>query len=573
VIAKRAARRNDSRSSFQALAAYLLDAGHGGAKVAFSQVTNCLADDPGLAVKEIEATQALNRRTKNDKTYHLVVSFRAGERPTEAQLRDIEREVCEAIGFGDHQRLSALHTDTDNLHLHIAINKVHPRTRNCIEPYYDKYKLGDICRVLELRYGLERDPHIGQHVLDASERRAAGRPGDMERHAGVESFRSWVKGAPAAALAEVLDRPEATWHDLHRALARFDLTLRPRGAGLVIGHRTLRLRSGQAQRLFVKASDVARALGRAALEQRLGPFEAPDPETTATAPETSYHPRPLHRHAYRERLYQAYRRERDEWLTLKRRRLEDLTRKREARVKEIQVRYTARRLEVLRDGMLGKRIKHDLYAKLKTQRLAEQKALRAEFARRRAAIHAEHPVMAWQTWFMARAARGDAAALAVLRTRRTPVIKGVGSEILQGTPPFDTSGNDPEVSKGGAQVFSGLRHRVHANGDVTYELANGERFRDEGPRLRLAGAEASAVEAALRIAQAKFGPCLEVQGSEAFRRQVLEVVVSRGLPVRFSDAALEEARQAHLGASRTSGIDASIPQQDRGGRTRTGIER
>ena len=190
MIAKRAARRNDSRSSFAALAAYLLDADHCGAKVAFSRVTNCLAEDPGLAVKEIEATQALNRRTKNDKTYHLVVSFRAGERPTEAQLQDIEREVCEAIGLGEHQRLSALHTDTDNLHLHIAINKVHPRTRNCIEPYYDKYKLGDICRVLELRHGLERDPHVGQHVLDASAHRAVGRSADMERHAGVESFRS-----------------------------------------------------------------------------------------------------------------------------------------------------------------------------------------------------------------------------------------------------------------------------------------------------------------------------------------------------------------------------------------------
>jgi hypothetical protein len=558
VIAKRAARRKDSRSSFQALAAYLLDANHGGTKAAFSQVTNCLAEDPALAVKEIEATQALNRRTKADKTYHLVVSFRAGERPSEAQLRDIEHEVCVALGFNEHQRLSVVHTDTDNLHLHIAINKVHPRTLNCVEPFRDFYKLDDVCRALEVKHGLKHDNRIG---LSAG--RMSGRPADMERHAGVESFHAWVKGAPAAALAEVLGRPEATWQDLHRALARFDLALQPRGAGLVIGHRTLRLRSGQAQRLFVKASDVSRVLARAALEQRLGPFDAPGPEAIATSPETSYHPRPLHRHADRERLYQAYRRERDEVIGRKRARLEAVARERAERLDALRACYAARRLEVLRDGLLGKRLKRDLYAKLKAQRLAELKALRADMARKRAAIHAEHPVMAWQAWLMARAARGDETALAVLRTRRTPVIKGVGSEILQGTPANDA----------GAQVFFGLRHRVHANGDVTYELANGERFRDEGLRLRLAGTEASAVEAALRIARAKFGPCLDVEGSEAFRRQVLEVVVSRGLPVRFSDAALEEARQAHSSSPQASGVHASIPQQDRRGRLRDGIER
>jgi hypothetical protein len=102
VIAKRVPRRRDSRASFKALAAYLLDEAHGGAKAALVRVTHCLTEDPSLAVKEIEATQALNRRTKNDKTYHLVVSFRAGERPSEAQLRDIEREVCAAIGLGEH---------------------------------------------------------------------------------------------------------------------------------------------------------------------------------------------------------------------------------------------------------------------------------------------------------------------------------------------------------------------------------------------------------------------------------------------------------------------------------------
>ena len=44
------------------LSTYILDDGNGGEKVAWSRVTNCQSDDPGWAVKEIVATQALNPR-------------------------------------------------------------------------------------------------------------------------------------------------------------------------------------------------------------------------------------------------------------------------------------------------------------------------------------------------------------------------------------------------------------------------------------------------------------------------------------------------------------------------------
>ena len=70
--------------------------------------------------------KALNVRAKGDKTYHLVVSFPPGEHPTADQLRDIEDELCAAIGLADHQRISAVHTDTDHLHIHVAISKIHP---------------------------------------------------------------------------------------------------------------------------------------------------------------------------------------------------------------------------------------------------------------------------------------------------------------------------------------------------------------------------------------------------------------------------------------------------------------
>ena len=69
-------------ASWTRLGAYILDTGHAGEKVAWARATNCGSDDPGWAVKDILATQAQNTRSKSDKSYHLVVSFPEGERPT-----------------------------------------------------------------------------------------------------------------------------------------------------------------------------------------------------------------------------------------------------------------------------------------------------------------------------------------------------------------------------------------------------------------------------------------------------------------------------------------------------------
>lgn len=69
---------------------------------------------------QIRNTQACNSRAGN-KTLHLVVSFPAGERPNDRQLHQIEDALCAALGMAEHQRLSALHVNTDHAHLHVAL--------------------------------------------------------------------------------------------------------------------------------------------------------------------------------------------------------------------------------------------------------------------------------------------------------------------------------------------------------------------------------------------------------------------------------------------------------------------
>ena len=255
--------RSNDPASWGRLNAYILDAEHEGEKVAWARVTNCVSTDPGWAVKEIAATQGRNTRSRRDKSYHLVVSFPEGERPTREQMENIEDRLCEAIGLDEHQRVSAVHQNTDNWHLHIALSSVHPTTFRNVAPFQDHFRLQEACAELELKHGLAVDNHTTKRDLAAS--RGNGRAADVEARQGSQSFLAWVRQEAAPALLVARDA-ERGWQELHQAAAAHGLTLKLRGAGLVVGH-------AQDRQLHVKASDVDRGLSLKALTDALGSFE------------------------------------------------------------------------------------------------------------------------------------------------------------------------------------------------------------------------------------------------------------------------------------------------------------
>ncbi|HWU44388.1 MAG TPA: TraI/MobA(P) family conjugative relaxase, partial [Bdellovibrio sp.] len=260
VISKRIDRKNNT-SDFERLGCYILEAktqqdailwtqatdyspNHSNHKVLSYRITHCEAEIPAMAIAEILLTQAQNTRSKADKTYHLVASFPDGESPTLAQLEDIEDEFCKALGFSGHQRLSAVHQDTDNLHLHIAINKVHPQNFKVIEPYRDFYILSQTCRLLEQRHGLQVDNGMDQKGNKQQS------PRNLNPDA-QQSFLRWIQENLRESLIEVLSQAQG-WNDLHEDLGPYGLTIKPRGAGLVIA-----LTDGS---LSVKASNVLKDL-------------------------------------------------------------------------------------------------------------------------------------------------------------------------------------------------------------------------------------------------------------------------------------------------------------------------
>ena len=208
MIAKHVPMRSVGKSDFAGLVRYITDAQSKDHRLGHVQVTNCDAYSVRDTITEVLATQYANTRAESDKTYHLIVSFRAGEQPDAATLQAIERRICDGLGYGEHQRVSTVHHDTDNLHLHIAINKIHPTRYTIHDPYRDHKTLGELCEKLEGEYGLQRDNHQTQ------KRGAENRADDMERHAGIESLLGWIR-------RECLEQIQGaqSWAELHQALS------------------------------------------------------------------------------------------------------------------------------------------------------------------------------------------------------------------------------------------------------------------------------------------------------------------------------------------------------------------
>lgn len=241
MIAKEVAARKGP-GSFSGLVTYLLAARGKDERVGHVQATNCFGADAESAVLEVLNTQGYNQRAR-DKSYHLILSFREAEISPEV-LHAIEDRACDALGFGGHQRLSVVHHDTDHLHVHVAINRVHPTRHTVHCPSFSKLALDKACAQLEADYGLVADRHRingREHVVGAA-----------------EALRDRLR-----VIAPELDTARS-WSELHETARSHGVELKLRGAGLVFV---------EAEGATVRASSLSRRLSKATLERRLGPFE------------------------------------------------------------------------------------------------------------------------------------------------------------------------------------------------------------------------------------------------------------------------------------------------------------
>lgn len=299
MIAKRIDRKPEVRDDYGQLGRYIAAAKEKGEKLDKFWIVKCDAGtdlaDLDTALMEIEATR-LAKPGIADKTYHLVVSFRPGEQDklSLADLQDIERNFAEALGYGDHQRVAGTHLNTDNFHLHVAFNKVHPVTGRCITPRQDFKILAKVSRDMERKYGL----HVDKGMTDGAARDpVSSRARDYEAKTWQQSFERHLVEHKADILGVVAGADN--WQKLHDGLADFDMVLKKRGAGLVFAQTD----GGKAR---MKASGLDRSCSLAALEERLGPFVPAQAKERPQPPKRPYRAKPLTRHPGTSRLWRTY---------------------------------------------------------------------------------------------------------------------------------------------------------------------------------------------------------------------------------------------------------------------------
>ena len=513
MIAKIIPIKSVRKSNFSALIQYLTNPQDKSDRISQIKVSNCYSDDQIAALLEIQNTQEMNKRAKSDKTCHLVLSLPEGERLPLSDLNAIEERFCDVLGFTGHQRISVVHDDTNNLHMHIAINKIHPRNLTIHNPYYDYKKVAKLCEQIEQEYGLTKVNH--ETVSDKAFRVAQ----EIETRTGVESLLGWIK---REALIEIKDAD--SWQDLHQVLARHGLEIKERGNGFV-----LVVSNGVA----VKASSIDRSLSKGNLTQRLGAFVPSEHSAKSSQQNTKqYQPRPLQNQMDTSRLYARYQQEQSDsarqrttqWAMLRHTRDQLIERaKREAKLKR----------NIIKSIKAGRLAKKALYATAHQQLKTTIQVIKSDYQQAYQHSKTRHSRMGWLDWLAFEAKLGNAEALAVLRSRRVGQFKGNQVSAKQ----------SHDGSSANSYFKDGLVESITKIGTVTYK-AGSTTIRDDGKRLIvLPDTAQDALVDILHVAVKKYGSHLAINGTESFRLEIAQVAVQNQMHVTFDDKALEQYRQ------------------------------
>jgi len=549
VIAKVPARRNDGRSSFGTLAHYIagdkLERTTGEILRSSADVqceTNCLSLRTASA--EMRAAAEANGRVK-DPVYHCVISWREGEQPTDQQAFAAAAAAQKSLGMEGHQYVFAIHRDTDNTHVHMMLNRVHPQTSAAVYPMRDFLTLDKCMREVELAQGWQHDagPHSVRDGKIVRQRKGADQaPGlptaarDFETFAGGQSLAGYAQSVAPEVVA-ALDQA-ATWQTLHSELKRRGLEIREAGQGFKI------YSVGDDKQTPIKASDMSDALGGGKLKKRLGDFQAPDKTVADTIkPERVYQRDPAEREqrraeraAARAVLKEQYKNECREHRAA--------AGGRDAKAEYARLRAEAR---ATRD-----RIRSEGYDKTATKYLLSIAAMEA--VQKREALkkslkeeRAGKRPPSYQQWVASRAEAGDAGAISQLKgwqyqdtRKRKAAEKAAAEEAANGSLRGNGNG-EPAIE----EITTGIRWSVNkSTGDVTYHAAGRELLCDTGRQVSVLDQQSDqAITAGLMLARQKFGGELTLTGPAEFQKRAVEIAVQQRMQIQFLDPAAEQYRQ------------------------------
>ncbi len=203
---------------------------------------------------------------------HWVLSWKDGEQPTPEKVDFAVEYFLQRMEWKEHQAFYAVHKNTDNLHVHILVNRVNPDTLKVHRPN----RGFDIDRAHLAIAKLERiqgwaseensvyEPSLSGNFLTLSKRDYLKLCPVAE---GLENA-TGEKSAQRIARERGLDiiKEAASWREIHEGFASVGLRFEKKGSGALVW----------VGDVAVKASSVDRAFSLPKLIKRLGEFEEGD---------------------------------------------------------------------------------------------------------------------------------------------------------------------------------------------------------------------------------------------------------------------------------------------------------
>ncbi|MCB5310568.1 TraI/MobA(P) family conjugative relaxase [Yersinia massiliensis] len=501
--------------------------------------TNCFSLETASA--EMNAVAMQNTRCV-DAVYHCILSWREEDTPTDEQIFDSARYCLKQLGMADHQYVVAVHRDTDNVHCHIAANRINPKSYRAANLYNDVDTLHKACRHLEMKHDFTPDNGAwkvnGSHQVVRSENDFKSIPRkakQLEYYADSESLFSYATGECRQSIGEIVAGDNPSWSAIHTELIRAGLELKPKGEGLAIYSRE------DESLPPIKASSLHPDLTLYCLEETLGKFE-PSPEIVML---TDDNDNIIHSNYKREFIYEPRLHARDNTARIDRRLAradarEDL----KARYQAYKSAWTKPKLE---SGTLKQRYQHvakrfawqkarariaigDPLLRKLTYHIIEVERMKA-IAALRIALKAEKKVfnanpenrrLSYRAWVEQQALNHDQAAIAQLRgwsyrlkrANKTPPLSenGIRCAAADDCRPFNLEGYDTQINRDGVIQY---RH----DGIVQVQ--------DRGERIEIANpfiSDGQHIAGAMTIAEEKSGEVMVFEGSRTFVNQACGLV-------------------------------------------------
>lgn len=543
-------------------------------------------DDRDVAIHILNHDSAKvekNGRFKGNPVYHYEFSWKEGEQPTKEQVRDAVEHTMKALGMQECQSVYAIHRDTDNDHVHVIVNRVHPEKSIIVgPPRYDYFKLDQAMREIEIKQGWQHDngPYvvvadrngspaiirmskaeraaIGVEIPDNSKMRESQQAIRSERNTGAPSFQKWLSQEVSKEVNAALKRPGATWADIHVALAKRGCTLEVKGSGLIIKTEIDR------RTLTAKSSQMNHDFGRGRLEKQLGTFQPSGYRAAQTGKSygqfiekyqsTIEHDRPgitgrdntermnrrIERAQAREELHSKFKHE-QRGIQSERPFLKgELRRKHQQERKDLLESFKDKKSEFI-DSLKDRGIKgpaaYSLWAR---EKIIQAEALRDKQTQERQAFSVNQPKgQVWRSWLEKEAVLGNEAARSALRGIKYREGQGkeqnaISGEELDHLKPIKKDTRDSEERQ--AITLANLTPEVRGSQSVIYRDSEGNRrITDEGPRVVVHDKSDGTLETALDLAGQKYGKEVYLTGSAEFREEAARECARQGIRVADKD--------------------------------------